>query len=158
MTPDAAEIAEQLVGCLKEQAEQLRNFLELLAHQREAIVDLDKSEAAQVAVQLEQARAGGRRLEQHRRILTARLAGLDLDVRTPLHRADIRKLVAASDASRLDELLAHLSDLEAEIERRQRINRALIEHSRRYSTESAPGEPGGQSGFPAGSASLRKSR
>jgi len=132
MIPDAAAIAEQLVDCLKEQAEQLSGFLELLALQREAIMALDKSRAARIATLLEQARAGGRRLEQHRRILTTRLADLDPAYGTPDHRADIRELVAASDASRLDELLAHLSDLEAEIEQRQRINRTLIEHSLRY--------------------------
>jgi len=135
MTFDAAATAGQLVLCLKEQAEQFRIFLDLLVRQREALMARTTSELERIVAEQEQAIAAARRLEQHRRALTARLAALNGGHEGRLDLAGIKELVAASDASRLDQLFERLGDLQREIERRQKLNRTLIEHSMRCTTE-----------------------
>ena len=135
MTMDAAATAGSLVLCLRDQAEQFRIFLDLLACQREALVARNAPELERIVAEQERAIAAARRLEQHRRALTTRLAALNRDQEEPLNLAGIKELVAASDASRLDQLIESLGDLQREIERRQRLNRTLIEHSMRCTTE-----------------------
>lgn len=135
MAYDAATTAGELIGCLKRQADQFRIFLDLLARQREALVTRNTPELERIVAEQEQAISASRRLEQHRRALTSRLADLSEGAEPPLNLAALRELVAASDASRLDTLLETLGGLQKEIERRQKLNRTLIEQSMRCTAE-----------------------
>lgn len=135
MGSDMTILAAELVDCLQRQADQFRRFLDLLARQRDALVARDTQALERIVAQQEEAIAAARRLEQHRRALTSQLARADQETGEPLKLARIRELVAASDASRLDGLVATLGGLQKEIERRQSLNRTLIEQSMRCTAE-----------------------
>jgi len=132
---DTNRMAGELIECLKQQADQFRQFLDLLARQREALVQRDARTLERIVATQEAAIAESRRLEQRRRALTAKLAASASEAPAAADFKGIMQLVEASDASRLAEMRELLSDLQKEVEHRKRLNATLVEQSIRCSGE-----------------------
>jgi hypothetical protein len=144
MDRDPRDLASELVVCLKRQAEGLNQFLDLLARQQAALVSRNPREVDRITSELEQVVTQSQRLESTRKSLTARLvAGLSSraasgdpqQVPDPATLAELSGLVAASEASELAAVQARLRGLHKEIDRRRRLNAALIEESLRCTGE-----------------------
>jgi hypothetical protein len=135
VSADVNAAAADLIACLKRQAEQLRGFMELLARQRQALVERDSEGLERIVAQQERAIAQSRQLEQQRQALTAHLARLGRKADASPTLAGIAELVRASDASRLTQMQELLSGLQKEIDRRRSLNAGLIEQSLRCTSE-----------------------
>jgi hypothetical protein len=124
-----------LIACLKQQAEQFRLFLVLLARQRDALVERDTERIEQIIAEQERAIALSRQIEQRRCALTARLTRFEPRGEQTPTLTRIAELVAASDASQLRQMQELLSGLQQEIDRRKKLNATLIEQSVRCTGE-----------------------
>ena len=127
MSAEWNAVASELVACLKRQREQFRVFLELLAQQRDALVSHDKESLERIAAEQERAIAHSRQIEDARRDLTARLARMGEGLTEARTISDITRLVKASEATELAQIQIQLQGQQKEIERRSRLNAALVE-------------------------------
>ena len=127
--------AADLIACLNRQAEQLRGFMELLASQRQTLVERDSDALERIVAQQERAIAQSRQLEQQRQALTANLARLGRQADESPTLSGITELVRASDASQLTQMQELLGGLQREIDRRSSLNAGLIEQSLRCTSE-----------------------
>jgi flagellar biosynthesis/type III secretory pathway chaperone len=137
-------LAQELVTCLKRQAESLNQFLDLLARQQTALVARNHRDLDKITLELEVAVTQSQRLESTRKALTSRLAAALSSGNAPTHGdgsdeksslAELAGLVAASEASDLAAVQSRLRGLHQEIERRRRLNAALIGESLRCTGE-----------------------
>jgi phage I-like protein len=120
-------VATELVACLKRQREQFRIFLELLARQHDALVSRDTESLDRITAEQERAVAHSRQIEDERRDLTSRLARLGEGLTEAGTISDITRLVEASEATELAQIQTQLQSQQKEIERRGRLNAALVE-------------------------------
>ena len=127
MSAEWNAVASELVACLKRQREQFRVFLELLARQRDALVSRDTESLERITAEQERAIAHSRQIEDARRDLTARLARMGEGLTEARTISDITRLVKASEATELAQIQIQLQGQQEEIERRSRLNAALVE-------------------------------
>ncbi len=127
MSAEWNAVASELVACLKRQREQFRVFLELLARQRDALVSRDTESLERITAEQERAIAHSRQIDDARRDLTARLARMGEGLTEARTISDITRLVKASEATELAQIQIQLQGQQKEIERRSRLNAALVE-------------------------------
>ena len=143
MAPELHAAAAALIGCLKEQADQFSRFLDLLTRQRDALVSRDTAELERITAQQEQMIGQAHRLESRRQTLTEQLvtyadAGsiAQAEPRSDgITLAEVARLVEASRATELAGLQERLRGLQAEIDRRRKMNSTLINESMRCTGE-----------------------
>jgi flagellar FlgN protein len=142
MDSNQSALARELVDCLNRQAEGLNQFLELLSRQRDALVARNPRDVDRVTRELEQALTTSQKLEQARKTLTAKLSACLQANLVPGDAAreagtlsELSLLVAASEASELASVQTRLRSLHREMDRRRRLNSALIEESLRCTGE-----------------------
>jgi recombinational DNA repair ATPase RecF len=137
------DAATALIDCLRQQADQFSRFLHLLTSQRDALVSRNTEELERITAQQEQMIGQAHRLESRRQELTQQLveyAGTGPSVSFQqrsegITMAEVGRLVEASRATELAGLQERLRGLQAEFDRRRKVNSTLINESMRCTGE-----------------------